>query len=91
MSLSSSKSQSISNLSNEGSLQELLPAELRTRSGKTELPPSASYTKLSESLRKSTPPEVQCSLFCGGKRCRYETAKRWSSDDKALPGIYSHW
>ena len=50
-----------------------------------------SYSALSEKLRKSTPNEFQCSLFCGGKRCKYESGKKWRDEDKAMPGLYSHW
>ena len=34
---------------------------------------------------------IQCSLFCGGQSCKYETPLHWGVDDKALRGLYSHW
>ena len=44
-----------------------------------------------ESLRHNTPNEMQCSMFCGGKRCKYESGASWKKEDMALKGIYSHW
>ncbi|KAF2351426.1 Protein-tyrosine phosphatase-like [Trinorchestia longiramus] len=38
-----------------------------------------------------TPPTLQCSVFCGGSRCRYENADAWPPQDQAIDGIYSHW
>ena len=49
------------------------------------------YSSLSQKLRSSTPSELQCSLFCGGRRCKYESANKWSEAEMAVPGIYSHW
>ena len=34
---------------------------------------------------------VQCSLFCGGQSCKYESPLQWRSEDMALRGLYSHW
>ena len=50
-----------------------------------------SYGLLSEKFRSSTPSDIQCTLFCGGRRCKYESAKKWSTEEMAVPGIYSHW
>ncbi|KAI9558132.1 hypothetical protein GHT06_014885 [Daphnia sinensis] len=50
-----------------------------------------SYTKLSEGLRKKTPAGVICRAFCGGRKCRYDTYDRWSAEDMAVDGIFSHW
>ena len=30
-----------------------------------------------ESLRLNTPNEMQCSMFCGGRRCKYESDSRY--------------
>ncbi|XP_054721880.1 protein tyrosine phosphatase domain-containing protein 1-like [Uloborus diversus] len=53
-------------------------------------PPSARYGKLSEKIRRTAPGEFQCSVFCGGKKCKYDTAS-WHKEDMAINGIYSHW
>lgn len=50
-----------------------------------------SYTKLSEGLRKKTPAGVICLAFCGGRKCRFDTNDRWSAEDMAIDGIFSHW
>ncbi|XP_057379821.2 uncharacterized protein LOC130702174 [Daphnia carinata] len=50
-----------------------------------------SYTKLSEGLRKKTPAAIVCRAFCGGSKCRYDTYDRWSAEDMAVDGIFSHW
>ena len=52
----------------------------------------AKYTKVGEHLRRNTPSEMQCSMFCGGKRCKYEAGPAsWKANDMAIDGIYSHW
>ncbi|XP_015928881.1 protein tyrosine phosphatase domain-containing protein 1 [Parasteatoda tepidariorum] len=53
-------------------------------------PPSARYGKLSEKIRRTAPGEFQCQVFCGGKRCKYDSAT-WHKEDMAVNGIYSHW
>jgi Na+/H+ antiporter NhaA len=30
-------------------------------------------------------------MFCGGRRCKYETSSQWKPEDMAVTGIYSHW
>ncbi|CAN7984592.1 unnamed protein product, partial [Ixodes hexagonus] len=49
------------------------------------------YTKISEHLRRTAPGDLQCSVFCGGAQCKYETADAWPDRDRALLGVYSHW
>ncbi|XP_038218503.1 protein tyrosine phosphatase domain-containing protein 1-like [Zerene cesonia] len=51
-------------------------------------PPSAQYSPLSEAVRTNTPPGLQCALFCGGSRCKYELPSQKSS---AIQGLYSDW
>ena len=50
-----------------------------------------SFLAVGESLRHNTPNEMQCSMFCGGRRCKYEGHSAWKQEDMALKGIYSHW
>ena len=33
----------------------------------------------------------QCSMFCGGRECKYENHSQWAEDHQAIPGIFSHW
>ncbi|XP_071439097.1 protein tyrosine phosphatase domain-containing protein 1-like [Hetaerina americana] len=54
-------------------------------------PPSSNYSRLSEGLRKNIPTEIQCALFCGGNRCKYELCDYWPKNDMAIEGIFSHW
>ena len=51
----------------------------------------SNYSKLGEHLRQVTPPELQCSVFCGGRRCKYDSYDVWSQKQMAIDGIYSHW
>ena len=51
-----------------------VPAGLKGVTDMTVVEPS--YTVVGESLRRNTPTEVQCSMFCGGRRCKYEGAER---------------
>jgi len=52
---------------------------------------TAKYGALSEALRRSVTEARLCSMFCGGKNCKYEGAKSWSEDQQAISGLYSHW
>ncbi len=52
---------------------------------------SPSYSRVSETFRRLSTSSVQCSLFCGGARCKYERGERWGEEEKALRGLYSHW
>ncbi|XP_055340605.1 protein tyrosine phosphatase domain-containing protein 1-like isoform X2 [Paramacrobiotus metropolitanus] len=49
------------------------------------------YNKLSEVVRRVAPENSQCSLFCGGRKCKYENEAYWAMDHQAIKGIYSHW
>lgn len=49
------------------------------------------YSKLSEVVRRVAPENSQCSLFCGGKKCKYESDTYWSEEHQAIKGTYSHW
>ena len=46
---------------------------------------------MGESFRRNAPKEMQCSMFCGGRRCKYEQGSSWKKEDMAIDGIYSHW
>ncbi|XP_047035575.1 protein tyrosine phosphatase domain-containing protein 1-like [Helicoverpa zea] len=50
-------------------------------------PPSALYSVVGEKLRVGTPRALQCALFCGGPRCRYEVPQPGT----AIQGLYSDW
>ena len=68
----------------------LIPAALQTN----QLDPAsipAGYNKLSENLRKFTPLSIQCAIFCGGSRCKYENSKAWPPVHMAIKNIFSHW
>ena len=49
------------------------------------------YSLVSEKLRRVSAGSLQCSLFCGGQRCKYEVPHRWKEEEKALKGLFSHW
>lgn len=50
-----------------------------------------SYNKLSERIRQTAPGDIQCSMFCGGRKCKYESSSHWTQEDMAVRGIFSHW
>jgi len=52
---------------------------------------TAKYGALSEALRRSITEARLCSMFCGGKNCKYEGTTSWSETDQAISGLYSHW
>lgn len=49
------------------------------------------YSYLSDKLRRMSAGSMQCSLFCGGHGCKYECEEKWSEEDKAMKGLFSHW
>lgn len=51
----------------------------------------AGYNKFSENLRRYTPQAIQCAIFCGGSRCKYENPKAWQPVHMAIQNIFSHW
>ncbi|KAG8317615.1 Protein tyrosine phosphatase domain-containing protein 1 [Homalodisca vitripennis] len=53
--------------------------------------PSPQYNVLSDNLRRCAPSGLQCTMFCGGRNCKYETPESWDSAHMAIRGIYSHW
>lgn len=53
--------------------------------------PGAKYTKLTEHARSLISAEKQCSMFCGGKKCKYCRPDHWKDDQMGVKGIYSHW
>ena len=63
--------------------------ESGSRTGYVSVTPS--YSRISEHLRRISAGSLQCSMFCGGQRCKYETEARWEGQDKALRGLFSHW
>ncbi|XP_066966573.1 protein tyrosine phosphatase domain-containing protein 1-like isoform X2 [Macrobrachium rosenbergii] len=67
---------------------ELRPAML---AGKRETIVHSNYSRIGESLRLMTPTEIQCSVFCGGRRCKYDNDEAWKTEEMAVDGIFSHW
>ena len=53
--------------------------------------PEATYTKFGEKIRHVIPAQVQCSVACGGKNCKWENPNRWSANQQAINGVYSSW
>ena len=72
------------------SIDDLVPAGL-TKAGDNMAIIEPKYSVVGESIRRNTPNEMQCSMFCGGRRCKYESGAAWDKSETALTGIYSHW
>ncbi|GBN90073.1 Protein tyrosine phosphatase domain-containing protein 1 [Araneus ventricosus] len=53
--------------------------------------PSVQYGIVQEKLRQSSSKAFHCSVFCPGKRCRYEGAAFWQKEDMPIMGIFSTW
>ncbi len=49
------------------------------------------YSKMGERIRHITPSAFQCSMFCGGKQCKYDNPAKWKEEDMAIRGLYSSW
>ncbi|XP_048510977.1 protein tyrosine phosphatase domain-containing protein 1-like isoform X4 [Athalia rosae] len=69
----------------------LIPAGLLSNRLDLTTVPAAGYNKLSENLRKLTPLSMQCAIFCGGSRCKYENPKAWPPVHMAIQDVFSHW
>ncbi|GIX77501.1 protein tyrosine phosphatase domain-containing protein 1 [Caerostris extrusa] len=50
--------------------------------------PSVQYGIVQEKLRQSSSKNFHCSVFCPGKRCRYEGAAFWQKEDMPGHGRY---
>lgn len=72
------------------SIDDLVPAGL-AKAGDAVAIIEPKYSVVGESIRRNTPNEMQCSMFCGGRRCKYESGASWEKSEMALNGIYSHW
>ncbi|KYQ59394.1 Protein tyrosine phosphatase domain-containing protein 1 [Trachymyrmex zeteki] len=71
-------------------VSSLIPAGLQ--GGQTDAcQVQAGYNKFSENLRRFTPQAIQCAIFCGGSRCKYENSKAWPAIHMAIQNIFSHW
>ncbi|GFS54573.1 protein tyrosine phosphatase domain-containing protein 1 [Trichonephila inaurata madagascariensis] len=53
--------------------------------------PSVQYGIVQEKLRQSSSKTFHCSVFCPGKRCRYEGAAFWQKEDMPVMGLFSTW
>lgn len=65
-----------------------------TVDGLTELPKTDAgpkYSRISEHFRHVTPGALQCSMFCGGKQCKYENPAKMKNEEMAINGLYSSW
>ncbi|XP_068719104.1 protein tyrosine phosphatase domain-containing protein 1-like [Montipora capricornis] len=65
-----------------------------TRASSSELPKKDAgpkYSRISERFRHVTPGVLQCSMFCGGNKCKYENPSRIKTDQMAINGLYSSW
>lgn len=74
----------------DSGLRDLVPAGL-VRPGQSLPAIHPKYTKVGESFRKNVPHEIQCSMFCGGRKCKYEISEHWKPDEMAIKGVFSHW
>ncbi|XP_061758941.1 protein tyrosine phosphatase domain-containing protein 1 isoform X2 [Nerophis ophidion] len=53
--------------------------------------PRAKYTIIGEAIRYVLPAEMQCSIGCGGRLCKYDNPDYWREDQQAIQGLYSSW
>lgn len=54
--------------------------------------PTASYNPLSNRIRQAIPEEQLCSMFCGGKKCKYcDPPSQFDKGLMAIDGLYSAW
>ncbi|XP_070558696.1 protein tyrosine phosphatase domain-containing protein 1-like isoform X2 [Ptychodera flava] len=55
--------------------------------------PTAKYGVLSDGLRQITPGSWQCSMFCGGRNCKYCNPSKgnWPPERMVVKGLFSEW
>jgi len=53
--------------------------------------PEAKYSLFGEKIRQTIPGPMQCSMACGGKRCKWENPHAWSDSEQSIKGVYSTW
>ncbi|KAM9313404.1 protein tyrosine phosphatase domain-containing protein 1-like [Gastrophryne carolinensis] len=53
--------------------------------------PRPSYSQTRERIVRAVPPDIICSLTCGGRECRYEGPEVWTVEQQAIQGLYSSW
>ncbi|XP_023712308.1 protein tyrosine phosphatase domain-containing protein 1 isoform X2 [Cryptotermes secundus] len=79
-------------MSQEVDVGSLVPAGLQSYGIKLqEHHVPSNYNRLSENIRRVTPNGIQCSFFCGGRRCKYENPENWDAAHMAIDGVFSHW
>ncbi|XP_012563118.2 protein tyrosine phosphatase domain-containing protein 1 isoform X1 [Hydra vulgaris] len=54
-------------------------------------PLSPKYSLFGEHIRHVTPSYLQCSMFCGGKQCKYDNPLKFKENEMAIFGLYSSW
>lgn len=53
--------------------------------------PEAKYSLFGEKIRQTIPGPMQCSMACGGRRCKWENPAVWSDSEQCIKGVYSTW
>ncbi|KAG8187727.1 hypothetical protein JTE90_015597 [Oedothorax gibbosus] len=53
--------------------------------------PQVQYGLFSEKLRQNASKGFHCSVFCSGRKCRYEGTAFWNKDDMPVMGTFSTW
>lgn len=71
---------------------DVSPSDISSDDHSSEVVPvEATYSKLTDRIRRAASGSLSCRLFCGGARCKYESAEKWTAEEQAIPGLYSHW
>ena len=52
---------------------------------------SPKYSLFGERIRHVAPNYLQCSMFCGGKQCKYDNPSKFKENEMAIVGLYSSW
>ena len=55
--------------------------------------PTPKYSAFGEKIRHVAPSSMQCSMFCGGKQCKYCNPVKFKKEPNqdAVDGLYSAW
>lgn len=55
--------------------------------------PEPKYSVFGERIRHVAPSAMQCSMFCGGKQCKYCNPAKFKKEtgQDAIGGLYSAW
>lgn len=73
-----------------GQVKWLLDENL-SAGGNDEKATAPKYSAFGERIRHVAPSSLTCSMFCGGRQCKYCYPLKFKEEESAIAGLYSSW